>query len=143
MNFTLSDLFRASFLVYLHYSDDRIQCHEELGRHDFQLCLTVAPWDGLPVPLILCDRRIRIPNTAYVAFGILRSNLSGFRVSVSVSKEKKQFAFTYSLTLHCVSPCIDSENPEFLVQGFLSKIQVFLGWEKPIFDVSKGKKLFS
>ena len=43
------------------------------------LCLL----DGLPVLPILCDQRIQIPNTAFVFFEILRSNLSGFRVSVS------------------------------------------------------------
>ena len=45
------------------------------------LCLL----DGLPVLPILCDQRIQIPNTAFVFFEILRSNLSGFRVSVSAN----------------------------------------------------------
>ena len=52
-------------LDYLRYSDGKIQFPSKLGICDFVLYLKAALSDDLLIPPILCDLRIRKPNTVF------------------------------------------------------------------------------
>ena len=59
---------------YLRYSDGKIQFPSKLGICDYALYLKVTLWDDLLALPILCDLRIRKPNTVSAFCEILRSS---------------------------------------------------------------------